>query len=77
VVENARKLIDAVKPKRARFSYEVMGWPCPDGPTPNLELIQGVDREGFGRASGSVQNAVNSPARFYRNTDLLTSFFTS
>ncbi len=29
-VENARKIIDAVKPKRAKFSYEMMGWALPD-----------------------------------------------
>lgn len=28
-VENSRKIIDAVKPKRAKFSYEMMGWACP------------------------------------------------
>ena len=29
-VENARKIIDAVKPKRAKFCYEMMGWTLPD-----------------------------------------------
>ena len=29
-VENARKIIDAVKPKRAKFCYEMMGWALPD-----------------------------------------------
>ena len=28
-VENARKIIDAVKPKRTRFTYEAMGWAWP------------------------------------------------
>jgi hypothetical protein len=29
-VENARKIIDAVKPKRAKFGFEMMGWCLPD-----------------------------------------------
>ena len=29
-VENARKIIDAVKPQRAKFAFEMMGWNLPD-----------------------------------------------
>ena len=39
-VENARKIIDAVKPKRARFCYEMMGWAIPDSPDLYLRLIK-------------------------------------
>jgi len=74
VVENARAILDAVKPKRAKFSYEVMGWAMPDGPDTYLKLIKAVDREGFG-AHLDPCNAVNCPERFYRNTDLLNEFF--
>ena len=73
-VENARKIIDAVKPKRAKFCFEMMGWAYPEGPDSYLKLIKAVDRKGFG-VHLDVANAVNSPERFYRNTDLIHECF--
>ncbi len=46
-VANARKIIDAVKPRRAKFTYEVMGWAIPDGADSYLELIKAIDRPAF------------------------------
>ena len=74
VVENARKIIDDVKPKRAKFSYEMMGWAIPDGPEPYLKLIRAIDRKAFAVHLDPC-NAVNSPIRFYRNADLLNECF--
>jgi sugar phosphate isomerase/epimerase len=73
-VENARKIIDAVKPKRAKFCYEMMGWALPDSPDAYLKMIQAVDREAFGVHLDPC-NLVNSPQKFYRNTDLLNECF--
>ena len=73
-VENARKIVDAVKPKRARFCYEMMGWAYPDSADNYLKLIKAVDREGFGVHLDPC-NVVNSPEKFYRNTDLLNECF--
>lgn len=73
-VENARKIIDAVKPKRAKFCYEMMGWALPDGPDSYLKLLKAVDREAFG-VHLDIANAVNSPERFYRITDLVNACF--
>jgi sugar phosphate isomerase/epimerase len=39
-VRNARAIIDAVKPKRAKFCYEVMGWALPDGPDTYLKAAE-------------------------------------
>ena len=47
-VENARKIIDAVKPKRAKFCYEMMGWALPDNPDAYVKMIKAVDRAAFG-----------------------------
>jgi len=69
-VENARAIIDAVKPKRAKFCYEMMGWAIPDSPDSYLKLIRAVDRDGFG-VHLDLCNLVNSPVRFYRNAVLL------
>ena len=73
-VENARKIIDAVKPRRARFCYEMMGWAHPDSPDGALRMLKAVDRPGFG-IHLDVANLVNSPVRFYRNTDLIHECF--
>ena len=73
-VENARKIIDAVRPKRSRFTYEMMGWALPDTPDAYLEMIKAVDRPAFGVHLDPC-NVVNCPSRFYRNTELLNECF--
>jgi sugar phosphate isomerase/epimerase len=73
-VENCRKLIDAVKPKRTRLTIEVMGWAIPDGPDTYLELIKKVDRPAFG-VHMDVCNGINSPRRYYANSKFITECF--
>jgi len=73
-VENARKVIDAVNPKRAKFAYEMMGWSYPDSADSYLKLLKAVDREGFGVHLDPC-NAINCPERYYRNTELLNDCF--
>jgi len=73
-VENARKIIDAVKPRRAKFCYEMMGWALPDSVESNLRLLKAVDRPAFGVHLDPC-NLINSPQRFFRNTDLLNECF--
>lgn len=74
VVENARKIIDAVKPKRAKFCYEMMGWALPDSPESYARMLKAVDRAGFGVHLDPC-NLVNSPERFYRSGDLIRDCF--
>jgi sugar phosphate isomerase/epimerase len=73
-VENARKIIDAVKPKRARFTYEAMGWALPDSPDSYVKLIKAVQRPAFGVHLDPC-NLVSSPDKFYHNTALLNECF--
>ncbi len=73
-VENARKIIDSVKPTRAKFCYEMMGWALPDSPDSYLKMIRAVDRPAFGVHLDPC-NLINSPARFYQNTELLNECF--
>jgi sugar phosphate isomerase/epimerase len=73
-VENARKIIDAVKPKRAKFCYEMMGWAIPDSPDSYLKLIKAVDRPAFGVHLDPC-NLINCPARFYNTTALIHECF--
>jgi sugar phosphate isomerase/epimerase len=73
-VENARRIIDAVKPGRAKFSYEMMGWAIPETPERYLKLLKAIDRKAFAVHLDPC-NIVNSPEKFYRNTDLLNECF--
>ena len=65
-VENCRKLIDAVKPKRTTFSVEMMGWAIPTGPDEYLRLLKAVDRPAMS-IHLDICNCINSPERFYNN----------
>mgnify|MGYP000123366519 CR=1 FL=1 len=48
MISPTRAIIDAVKPARAKFCYEMMGWAIPDSADRYLKLIKAVDRPAFG-----------------------------
>ena len=73
-VENARSIIDAVKPRRAKFCYEVMGWAMPESADRYLAMIKAVDRPAFAVHLDPC-NLVSSPEKFYRNADVLNECF--
>ncbi len=73
-VENSRKILDSVQPKRSFWTLEVMGWTYPTGPDDYLRLIKAVDRKQFA-VHLDVCNAVNSPERFYNNAALIHECF--
>ena len=61
-------MIDAVKPKRTKFTIEMMGWSVPDGPDSYLKLIKAVDRPAFGvhmdAATASTVRRVSTATAF-------------
>lgn len=73
-VENCRNIIDAVNPKRSKFSLEMMGWCLPSTPDQYLELIRAIDREAFG-VHIDICNLINSPERMYNNSALIRECF--
>ncbi|MGE5567770.1 MAG: sugar phosphate isomerase/epimerase family protein [Rhodospirillales bacterium] len=73
-VENCRRVIDEVKPKRSRFTLEIMGWALPEGPDSYLRLIKAIDRSGFA-VHLDVCNGINSPERFYNNSRFIAECF--
>ncbi len=73
-VENCRRVIDSVQPKRTKFTIEMMGWNLPDGPDSYLQLIRAVDRPAFG-VHMDVCNGVNCPQRFYENSAFIGECF--
>lgn len=73
-VETTRRVIDAVKPRRTRYSIEMMGWVLPTGPDEYLELIRAVDRKAFA-VHMDVCNIINSPSRIYRTPEIIRECF--
>jgi sugar phosphate isomerase/epimerase len=73
-VENCRHVIDEVKPKRTKFTIEMMGWSIPDGPDSYLKLIRAVDRPAFA-VHMDVCNGINSPAKFYQSAEFISECF--
>jgi sugar phosphate isomerase/epimerase len=69
-VENARAILDAVKPTRTTFCYEMMAWSLPDSPDACLRMLRAVDRKAFAVHLDPC-NLVNSPERYYRSSDLV------
>lgn len=69
-VENCRYVIDQVKPKRTKFTIEMMAWTLPDGPDAYLELLRAVDRKELGVHLDPC-NAINTAARYYNNAGIV------
>ncbi|MEO8125640.1 MAG: TIM barrel protein [Bryobacteraceae bacterium] len=65
-VENCRKVIDAIKPMRTKFSIEMQVGLQPRGLDGYLQLIKAVDRTSFG-VHLDVCNGIDSPEKFYNN----------
>ena len=73
-VEKCRKLIDAVRPTRTKFSIEMMPFNFPTGPDDYLELIRSVNRNAFA-VHLDVCNVMNSPERMYHNGAVIRDCF--
>jgi sugar phosphate isomerase/epimerase len=73
-VENCRKVIDAVKPTRTKFTVEMMGWNLPDTADSYLKLLKAIDRPAFA-VHVDICNIINSPARFYNNAAVAEEVF--
>lgn len=73
-VQNCHYILDHVKPKRTRFTIEMMGWNLPDGPDAYLELIKAVDRKAFA-VHLDICNGINSPRRFYESAAFIRECF--
>ncbi|MCY4482906.1 MAG: sugar phosphate isomerase/epimerase [Spirochaetaceae bacterium] len=68
-VENARWLIDTVKPKRTRFVYEIYPFSVADTPANIRRLLDAVDRPEFA-AHMDLVNLINCPRLYYRSGDV-------
>ena len=73
-VEVARALLDEVKPRRAKFAFEMMQWVLPDSVDCYLALVKAIDRPGFGVHLDPV-NLITSPRVYYNTTALIKECF--
>jgi sugar phosphate isomerase/epimerase len=73
-VQNVRHIIDAVKPKRTKYTIEPMPWVIPDSPDSYLRLIEAIARPSFGVHLDPV-NMINCPQRYYDNATFLRECF--
>lgn len=73
-VETIRRIIDNVKPKRAKFCLEFMQWVLPDSPETCLHLIHAVDRPEFAAHIDPV-NIILTPRQYFNNSELIGRCF--
>ncbi len=73
-VQNCRQVIDAVKPKRTKFTIEMQVGLQPENPEKYLALIKAVDRPQFG-VHLDIANTINSQDRYYNNADWIREVF--
>ena len=73
-VEVSRRVIDAVKPKKTKLSFEMMPYYFLDSPDEYLRFLKAIDREGAG-VHLDICNTMNQPKRFYQNTEFIKETF--
>lgn len=73
-VETARYVIDTVKPKRTKFSLEMVPWLVTGTPESYLRLIQAVDRPQFA-AHIDAANMIVSPSLYFDTPGMLRHGF--
>lgn len=73
-VDTIRNVIDTVKPKKAKFTLELMQWVLPDSPEACLDLIKAVDRPAFAAHLDPV-NIILSPRQYFNNGQLIERCF--
>ena len=74
IVETIRGVIDAVRPKRAKFGLEMMPWSFPESADDYVRLLAAVDRPAFAVHLDPV-NIITSPRRYFANGDLIRECF--
>ena len=73
-IENVRKILEVVKPRRTVYTIETMPWVIPESIESYQRLIAAVDHPMFGVHLDPV-NMINSPQRYYNNNAFLRECF--
>lgn len=73
-VEVSQRIIDAVKPKHTKLSFEMMPYYFLDSPEEYLRFLKAVDRKAAG-VHLDICNTMNQPKRFYNNMEFIRETF--
>ena len=73
-VQTAREVLDAVKPRRAKFAFEMMQWVMPDSADCYARLLAAVDRLQFAVHLDPV-NIVVTPRQYFNTAALIRECF--
>ncbi|HLL88124.1 MAG TPA: TIM barrel protein, partial [Tepidisphaeraceae bacterium] len=73
-VEVVRRVVDTVRPRRAKFALEMMQWVLPDSVEVYLDLIRAVDRPAFAAHVDPV-NLILTPRQYYDTGGLIRHIF--
>lgn len=73
-VETIRTVIDAVKPRSAKFCLEMMQWVLPDSAAVYRDLLKAVDRPAFGAHLDPV-NLIVSPRMYFDTGSVIRECF--
>jgi sugar phosphate isomerase/epimerase len=73
IVRTVQEIIDTAQPVRSAYTLETMPWVFPDSVQSYLHLLEAVNRRAFTVHFDPV-NLINSPARYYKNSDLIRHF---
>jgi sugar phosphate isomerase/epimerase len=73
-VETARRILDTVKPRRAKLALEMMQYSLPDSVDCYLDLIAAVDRPAFAAHVDPV-NLVMTPRSYFDTAALVRDIF--
>lgn len=74
VVENTRRIIDAVQPTHTAYSLEPMPWMVPESPEQYLQLLKDVDRPAF-KVHLDYCNMLNGLERYRHASAFITKCF--
>jgi sugar phosphate isomerase/epimerase len=74
IVEVVRAIVDEVKPKRSYYALETLPKRFPDSIDSYVRLIKAIDRKANAAHLDPV-NLINSPRRFYDNSQLIRECF--
>ncbi|HWA20649.1 MAG TPA: sugar phosphate isomerase/epimerase, partial [Devosia sp.] len=74
MVETARYVLDSVRPKRTKFSLEMVPWLVTGTPQEYLRLIKAIDRPMFG-AHIDAANMIVSPTYYFDTPAMLREGF--
>ena len=75
IVDSVRRIVDAVRPKRAVYALEAMPFTLPDSPELYVELLDAIDRPAHTAVHFDPVNMIHSPRLAYDTGGFLRRCF--